>query len=109
LLELDGMGKVKTATENAIFGTQFCGVALTSGIPGTIVSVLRFGRARLTYNNPANLVIGAPVKCADGGLVAYADNLLYKIGEVIEISYFVEFLNKGYLDIEFNLLGYEIG
>jgi hypothetical protein len=105
---IDGAGKVKTSASGAKLGTEVCGIAISSGIPGMKVSILRSGKARIVYSDPANIEIGAPVKCADDGMVVYSDDSNLTIGRVLEFSMFVSFLGKGYLDIELDLLGAKI-
>ena len=73
--------------------------------PGTIISVLRTGRARIVYSDPTDIEVGEPVKCGADGMVVYSDDSNLTIGYVAEMSMFVTFLGKGYLDIEIDLLG----
>jgi len=108
VVQIDGPGKVKTANSGATLGDEVCGIAISSGIPGTIISILRAGRARIVYSDPTDIEVGSPVKCADDGMVVYSDDSNLTIGYVAEMSMFVSFLGKGYLDIEIDLLGENI-
>lgn len=108
VLERDGAGKVKTATTD-VATANFAGVAVSSSVSGTKISVLRHGIARMVVHVDASaLAVGDQVALYDAGKVGkLGDNSTSEaIGYVAAISEgYVPSITETYVDVEVNKLG----